>query len=73
MKPKDIFHLAVRLLGLVFFYLGVRSAVGVWYAHGSGITPPILTAVCYLGVAWWLVGGAPLFMDRAYPEADSAP
>jgi hypothetical protein len=74
MKAKDIFNLAVRLLGLYFIYLAAKQ-VPVLFAASAGASqiffPVILTVAVYLGVAWWLLGGAPLLVKRAYPEASS--
>jgi len=72
MKAKDMFNLTVRLLGLFFIYLAARQ-VPVIFARPSGqvLLPVILTVAFYVGVAWWLLGGAPLLMKRAYPEAGS--
>ena len=73
MKPRDIFGLAVRLLGLFFLYLGLRAmspvldleAIG--NAGKSDIINAILPVAFDLLVAWWLLGGG-LLMRRAYPD-----
>jgi hypothetical protein len=64
MKPKDIFNLAIRLLGLIFVYLGFK-AVPLAFVDGGR---SLLFVACYFAVAWWLIGGAPFLMDRAYPD-----
>jgi hypothetical protein len=77
MKSKDIFSLAVRILGLVFLY------------HGLTAVPPVIPAILAisignaftgllmvgwpLAVAYWLLSGAPLIMRIAYPDADGNP
>jgi hypothetical protein len=71
MKPREIFGLAVRLLGLLFVYLAIRTLPVVF----SGPPPivvirTVLTMVFYVGVGWWLVGGAPLLVKRAYPATN---
>jgi hypothetical protein len=69
MNTKDIFNLIVRLVGLFFIYLAAREvpmAFGI--APGQLFFPVILTVAFYVGVGWWLVGGAPLLAKRAYPE-----
>jgi hypothetical protein len=78
MKPrdifKDIFGLAVRLLGLVFLYLGLSAVTplldfsAIETAVKSDIITAILPIVFNLAVAWWLLGGG-LLIRRAYPEA----
>src|ERR1017187_9802129 len=74
MKPRDIFGLAVRLLGLFFLYLGLRAVSPVLdleaieNAGKSDIMNAILPIAFNLLVAWWLLGGG-LLMRRAYPEA----
>jgi len=71
---KDIFGLAVRLLGLVFLYLGLRAVTplldlgAIETAGKSDIITAILPIVFNLAVAWWLVGGG-LLIRRAYPES----
>jgi hypothetical protein len=77
MKPrdlfKDIFGLAVRLLGLVFLYFGLSAVLpildlGAIETAGRGdILNAILPVVFNLAVAWWLMGGG-LLIRRAYPE-----
>jgi hypothetical protein len=73
MKPRDIFGLAVRLLGLFFLYLGLRAVSPVLdleaieNAGKSDIINAILPIAFNLLVAWWLLGGG-LLMRRAYPE-----
>ena len=80
MKPrdifKDIFGLAVRLLGLVFLYLGLSAVApllalldfsAIQTANAGDIITAILPIVFNLVVAWWLLGGR-LLIRRAYPE-----
>ena len=70
MKPRDIFGLAVRLLGLFFLYLGLRAVTpmldlgAIGTASKSDIINAILPIVFNLAVAWWLLGGG-LLMRRA--------
>ena len=68
MKPKDIFSLAVRLLGLVFVYLGFKTLPVVFSNPNT-----LIIVACYFAAAWWLIGGAQLLVSRAYPEASSEP
>ena len=77
MKPrdifKDIFGLAVRLLGLVFLYFGLNAVPqvldfgGIETADKGDILNAILPIVFDLLIAWWLIGGG-LLIRRAYPE-----
>jgi hypothetical protein len=70
---KDIFTLAVRLLGLVFLYLGLSAVTplldfgAIETAAKSDLVTAILPIVFNLAVAWWLLGGG-LLIRRAYPE-----
>ena len=70
---KDIFTLAVRLLGLVFLYLGLSAVTplldfgAIETADKSDLITAILPIVFNLAVAWWLLGGG-LLIRRAYPE-----
>lgn len=71
---KDIFGLAVRLLGLVFLYFGLNAVLpildlGAIETAGKGdILSAILPVIFNLAVAWWLMGGGVL-IRRAYPDA----
>ena len=87
MKPRDLFLLAVRILGLVFLYHGLtalptavigaftslfgRSFLGFLGMSVMGLWPLLL--------AFWLIRGAPFLMRLAYPanlaraEADDLP
>ena len=73
MKPRDIFGLAVRLLGLFFLYLGLRAVSPILDLETLQTTgkADILNALIPIAfnllVAWWLLGGG-LLMRRAYPE-----
>jgi hypothetical protein len=69
MKPTDLFNLAIRLLGLVFVYLGFRAVPVAFFDKGRSL----LFVACYFAVAWWLIGGARLLMQRAYPTAGAEP
>jgi len=72
MKPKDIFSLTVRLLGLFFLYLAVRAVAVIFSAPpGEIVMGGILSGALFVGVGWWLLGGASMLMERAYPSASS--
>lgn len=70
MKSIDIFHLAIRLLGLFFIYRAVEMAPAIYVGLPNRLAfGSILAISTYIAVGWWLVGGAPLLMQRAYPES----
>jgi hypothetical protein len=71
MKAKEIFGLAVRLLGLFFIYLAARELPVLFTQPADKtVVQILLTAAFFAGVGWWLIGGAPLLLKRAYPEAN---
>ena len=73
MKPKDIFGLAVRLLGLYFIYLGLKALAEflgsdiIESPEKTEIVYALLPVVFELIIGWWLLGGG-LLVRRAYPE-----
>jgi len=78
MKPRDMFGLAVRLLGLWFLYLGLRAVTplldlgAIRMASGDDIINAILPVVFNLVVAGWLLSGG-LLVRWAYPESRKMP
>jgi hypothetical protein len=72
MKPKDIFGLAVRLLGLLFLYFGLKAVMPmldlelIENPDKSDIINGLMPVVFNLAIAWWLLGGG--LARRAYPE-----
>jgi hypothetical protein len=76
MKAKDLFILAVRLLGLYFFYLGLKdldvpALMDTTIIKGDNLDDIISTALPVLfnlAVAWWLLGSS-FLTRRAYPES----
>ena len=70
---KDLFGLAVRILGLVFLCLGLKDVPAVLdiptLLNGDKveILNAVLPVVFNLAVGWWLIGGG-LLIRRAYPE-----
>lgn len=76
MKSKDIFNVAIRIIGLAFLYQGlvmVPTAVGLFcpvFPHFNFRTllPSTFMVGWPLVVAWWMVRGAPLLMRLAYPS-----
>lgn len=73
MKSKDLFNLAIRILGLVFLYQGLSSLPTVIIAtlsNGSGnFLMFMLMVVWQMLLAYWLLRGAPFIMNIAYPES----
>lgn len=68
MKPRDIFHLAVRLLGLFFIYLAAKQVPLIFMGNLDDVFFPVLLSTAfYAGVAWWLLGGASILAEQAYP------
>ena len=71
---RDIFSLAVRILGLVFLCLGLKDVPAVLdvptILNGDKveILSTLLPVMFNLAVGWWLIGGG-LLIRRAYPEA----
>jgi hypothetical protein len=82
MKTKDVFTLAVRLLGLWVLYQAISLVTGVgsllWEAlmtlMYSGIAQfgsafvGLLQLGWFVAVALWLIRGAPWLLRLAYPE-----
>ena len=79
-NPKDLFQLAVRILGLVFLYRGLSSLpmiltpISIALAGGQFVSfwITIFDAVWPLAVALWLLRGAPFIMRLAYPDTDNS-
>ncbi|MDE2430068.1 MAG: hypothetical protein KGM99_15190 [Burkholderiales bacterium] len=72
MNPKDIFNLAVRLFGLYFLFLAISSVAVIFSGISAGFSMrAILTAAFFIGIGWWMLGGASLLLQRAYPTEDS--
>jgi len=72
MKSKDIFSLAVRILGLVILYHLLLASPLILHVFLGGRIEEILIGLvgiaAALAIIWWLIGGAPLLMRHAYPE-----
>ena len=77
MKPKDIFGLAVRLLGLYFLYLGLNALAQMLGSdviespEKMDIVYALLPVAFEFIIGWWLLGGG-LLVRRAYPETARA-
>ncbi len=71
MNSKDIFSLAVRILGLAFLYRGLSALPIVLPTLFGGFGNAIMCALTVgwpLLLAWWLLRGARLIMRIAYPD-----
>lgn len=75
MNSRDLFKLAVRILGLAFVYQGLTALPHVVPAiytqligvHFVGLLITLLMAIWPFAVAYWLLRGAPLIMRIAFP------
>ncbi len=74
MKSKEIFSLAVRILGLIFLGRSLWSLPQVVEMILSGglanFVMAVLVVACPLVVSYWLLRGAPWLTRLAYPDAD---
>jgi hypothetical protein len=73
MKPREMFKLAIRILGLIFLYHGLMSVPILYSGIFGGISNAlncILLVAWPLLVAWWLISGASPIMNLAYPETE---
>jgi hypothetical protein len=73
MKFDEIFALVVRVFGLVFLYKGLSTfptAIQLIFFSGriGNLVVGVLTVGWPLLVAAWLLRGAPLLMNLAYPD-----
>ena len=72
MKPRDIFGLILRLMGLIFIYNGldkVPLAISSLRASfGMGLYTTLMIVVWPLLIAFWLFRGAPPISRMAYPR-----
>jgi hypothetical protein len=76
MTAKDIFGIAVRLIGLLFFYQGLNAvptaitSICPAFPHFyfRNIFPAVLLTGWPLLLAVWLIRGAPWLMRQAYGQ-----
>lgn len=75
MKPKDIFGLVIRLLGIYFFYLAAIGLPNIWrFLFMPGriswrlLFDSLFVVAWQAAIAWWLVRGAPPISQWAYPS-----
>jgi hypothetical protein len=73
MKPRDLFKLAVRILGLIFLYHGLLPLPVLFQGvFGSAFNwiGFFMTVGWPLIVGFVLLGFAPKFTDFFYPESE---
>jgi hypothetical protein len=76
MKPKDIFGLIVRLVGLIFLYESAEKMPFAFSAtfqgfksfSGIGFLSALFMVAWPLAVAYWMFRGAPPISRLAYPD-----
>ncbi|HWX20499.1 MAG TPA: hypothetical protein VN578_11425 [Candidatus Binatia bacterium] len=76
MKPKEIFSLIVRLIGLLFLYDALKAvpnaiaSICLVFPHFffRNLWPNLFLIGWPLLVAYWLIRGAPWLMRLAYGE-----
>ncbi len=81
MTARDLFLLAIRILGLVFFYHGLMALPTTLFGAFASLFggAPLgffgmgFMALWPLLLAQWFLRGAPLLMRWAYPVQSSAP
>ena len=79
MKTRDLFGLAIRLIGLAFLYQSLSAvpmavaAVCPRFPHFvfSNLFAALLMVGWPFLVAYWLIRGAPPLMRLAYPDEKS--
>jgi hypothetical protein len=69
MKPREIFHLSIRLLGLFFVAFGCLNLSSAWQLIMTNHWPFGLFVLIFpFIVARWLVGGGEPIMRIAFPS-----
>jgi len=77
MNARQIFSLAVRLVGLLFVYHGLSRLPGIFVSTSMEATfMALISSAFYLACAWWMLVGGPLpalfkrqdLTDLAYHE-----
>jgi hypothetical protein len=71
MNTKDLFNLAVRILGLVFLYhafTGLPLSLGMALTGVQAAIGTVLQFVWHLVLAIWLIRGAPFLMKLAFRD-----
>ncbi len=81
MKAKDIFGLAVRIIGLAFLYQGLTAVPnaltslfpGFTHFYWRNLLPSLLIVGWPLLIGYWLVRGARRLMELAYSDDPEPP
>jgi hypothetical protein len=72
MKPREVFHLAIRLVGLFFIAYG---CIHVWHAwneiSNNHVFFGLLVMIYPFIVGRWLLGGGEPMMRIAFPEENA--
>ncbi len=79
MKSRDVFDVAVRIIGLVFVFQGLSTLENVLanicttfpHLYFRLLWPSFVVAGWKLGLAYWMIQGAPWLVRLAYKK-DSA-
>ena len=81
MSARQIFSLAVRLVGLLFVYHGLSRLPGIFASTSMEVTfMALIASAFYLACAWWMLVGGPLpaffkrkdLTDLAYHESSGS-
>ena len=76
MKPRDLFSVAVRVVGLwVMLHLGLWNLLAMFCYRGLGVQTPyqgddtmsFVVGIVFTPLGAYLLRGAPLLMDFAFP------
>ncbi|HEX7470712.1 MAG TPA: hypothetical protein VF437_08280 [Verrucomicrobiae bacterium] len=75
MKPRDLFGVAVRVIGLISTLLGLYYFVaGLWVViqlpHGSAASMLFFPGILFIGVGFFLMLGAGVVVKFLYPKDD---
>ncbi len=79
MKPKQIFELIVRLVGLIFLYEAAEKVPlaltaifpGFKTISGIGFVSALFMVGWPIAVAYWMFRGAPPVSRLAYPDEEA--
>jgi hypothetical protein len=73
MTPKNVFILAVRILGLVFLFRGLLELPEILSIFSTGSFRSSFSIIVMIAwplvLAFWLIRGAPLLVGIAYSNS----